>query len=187
VQFLGTSQYQQFSDKELILQYKQSADNAILGALYQRYMDMLYGVCVKYLKDSELAKDAVLNVYEDLARKLQKHEVDNFRSWIHTVAKNYCLMYLRSPKNKQSVAFDGTFMQSEQEVHLTDVMEKESNFDKLAKCIETLELAQQTTVTLFYYKQKCYKEIAETTGFEVSAVRSYIQNGRRNLKNCMEK
>ncbi len=187
MQFIHSSQYHQFDDSELINRFKANGDNDLLGALYQRYMDLLFGVCIKYLKDGELAKDAVLNIFETLGDKLKKHEVDNFRSWIHTVAKNHCLMYLRSPKNKPSVSFEPNLMHSEEVVHLNHEMEKEASFDKLADCLKTLNEDQQSTVTMFYYEQKCYKEIADITGYEVGTVRSYIQNGRRNLKNCMEK
>ena len=85
-------------DKDLVLLYKQTHDLKVLGDLYQRYMDLLYGVCLKYFKDTELAKDAVLSIFEELISKLQKHDVENFKAWVYQVAKNYCLMQLRKEK-----------------------------------------------------------------------------------------
>ncbi len=185
--FISSSKYNNLTDAELVQSYKVAQNKDALGALYQRYMDLLYGVCVKYLKDGELAKDAVLNIYEELAVKLPKHDVENFRAWVHTVARNHCLMYLRSPKNNKSVEFLPELMQNEETVHLNSKIEKEESFNKLEKCLQLLVNEQQITVKMFYYEQKCYKEIADFTGFEVGNVRSYIQNGRRNLKNCIEK
>ncbi len=90
-------------DKALVDLYKETENLDTLAILFQRYMDLLYGVCFKYLKDAEAAKDAVMQIFEELVQKLNKHEVDNFKSWLHTLAKNYCLMQLRTPKNLKTV------------------------------------------------------------------------------------
>ena len=159
----------------------------LLAVLFQRYMELLYGVCFKYLKDSDAAKDAVMQIFEELVQKLNKHEVENFKSWLYTLAKNYCLMQLRTPKNLRTVEFKVDIMQSEEEPHLNGIMYKEENFNKLEKCMQTLSAEQKLTVEMFYLQNKCYKEISDTTGIEWNKVRSYIQNGRRNLKICMDK
>ena len=175
------------SDTELVFAYRQSGDLKVLGELYQRYMELVYGVCLKYLKEPEPAQDAVMQIFEELVSKLKKHEVDNFRGWLHQVAKNYCLMQLRTPKNLKTVALPPLLMQNEEDVHLNGVMEKEENFQKLEKCIASLSDEQRTMIKLFYLEGKCYNEIVEITGLEWNHVRSSIQNGRRNLKLCMEK
>jgi len=175
------------SDTELVLAYRQSEDLKVLGQLYQRYMELVYGVCLKYLKEPELAQDAVMQIFEELVSKLKKHEVENFRGWLHQVAKNHCLMQLRTPKNLKTVALPPLLMQNEEDVHLNGVMEKEENFQKLEKCIASLSAEQRTMINLFYLEGKCYNEIVEITGLEWNHVRSSIQNGRRNLKLCMEK
>ena len=175
------------SDTELVLLYRKSGDLKVLGELYQRYMELVYGVCLKYLKEPELAQDTVMQIFEELVSKLKKHEVDNFRGWLHQVAKNYCLMQLRTPKNLKTVALPPLLMQNEDDVHLNGVMEKEENFQKLEKCIASLSDEQRTMIKLFYLDGKCYNEIVEITGLEWNHVRSSIQNGRRNLKLCMEK
>lgn len=159
---------------------------AVLGELYQRYMELVYGVCLKYYKEPETAKDSVMLIFEELVSKLKKHQVDNFKGWLHQVAKNHCLMQLRTPRNMKMVEFKGEFVQSEETVHLNGVLEKEENFKKLEHCLATLTEEQRETVKLFYLEGKCYNEIVEITGNEWNQVRSLIQNGRRNLKICME-
>jgi len=159
----------------------------ILATLFQRYMDLLYGVCLKYLKEPEPAKDAVMQIFEDLIQKLHRHDVENFKSWVYTLAKNHCLMQLRTPKNLKTTEFNADGMQSEEELHLNGVEWKEEQFQRMEKCLQTLSAEQKVTVELFYLQNKCYKEIAELTGLDWNKVRSYIQNGRRNLKICMEK
>jgi RNA polymerase sigma-70 factor (ECF subfamily) len=174
------------ADKELISRYKSTSDLKTLGDLYQRYMELVYGVCMKYLQDSEKAKDAVMQIFEELVLKLKKHEVENFKSWLYQLAKNHCLMQLRTPRNLKTVEIPESLMQSEENVHLNGVLEKEENFKKLELCLGTLSEEQRKAVQLFYLDGRCYNEIAELTGMDWNQVRSLIQNGRRNLKICME-
>lgn len=150
-------------------------------------MELVYGVCLKYFKDQERSKDAVMNIFEELVQKLQLHEVNNFKSWLHTLTRNYCLMQVRTPKNLKTTEFNPDYMQYEETVHLNGVFEKEEQFNKLEKCLAILPAQQKETVSLFYLQQKCYEEIVTITGYEWNKVRSYIQNARRNLKLCMEK
>lgn len=185
--FLKTISNDDVNDKELVAAYKASGDAVHVSTLYQRYMDLVFGVCLKYLKDAEKSKDAVMEIYEELCRKLKQHEVEHFRGWLHVLARNYCLMQLRSPRNMKVTEFNPDFMQSNQESHLENgVLEKEENFKKLEGCIEALPADQKQSIELFFLEKKCYNEIAEITGHEWSKVRSYIQNGKRNLKICME-
>jgi len=177
----------QSSDAELVLLYKQSGDLKVLGELYQRYMDLLYGVCLKYMKEPDDAKDCVINIFEELVSKLKKHEVDNFRGWLYQLAKNHCLMRLRSEKKMPVAKIDVSLMQTEENVHLNGALEKEENFKQLEFCLGQLPQEQRKVIELFYLQGKCYNEIAEATQIEWNKVRSYIQNGRRNLKICMEK
>jgi RNA polymerase sigma factor (sigma-70 family) len=174
-------------DLDLITRYKQDRDINIVALLFQRYMDLLFGVCLKYFKEPEQAKDALMQIFEELLKKLDKHEIANFKGWLYTLAKNHCLMQLRSPKTIKTAEFHSETMQSGEELHLIAVMEKEAEFGRMEKCLETLADEQQKTVRLFYLENKSYKEIAEITGIDWNKIRSFIQNGRRNLKICMEK
>lgn len=185
--FLKNISTPSITDRELITAYKNSSDLLYVSTLYQRYMDLVFGVCLKYFKDKETSKDAVMDIYEELCKKLKQHEVENFKGWLHVLARNYCLMQLRSPKNMKVTEFNADFMQSIQTTHLeNEVLEKEENFKKLEECIGQLPRDQKQSIELFFLEKKCYNEIAGITGQEWSKVRSYIQNGKRNLKICME-
>jgi RNA polymerase sigma factor (sigma-70 family) len=175
------------SDAELVSVYKTTGSMEVLSQLYQRYMELVFGVCLKYLKDRELARDAVMNIYEEMVAKLKKHEVDNYKSWLYMVAKNHCLMHLRSPRNLKTKEFLPEVMQSAENVHLNGELENEANFDRLERCLQGLVKEQEDSIRLFYYEKKCYKEIADLTGYDWNKVRSFIQNARRNLKICMDK
>ncbi len=174
-------------DAELVAAYQQHQQVEILAELYQRYMELVYGVCLKYLPDSESARDAVMNIFEELVQKLQHHQVDNFRGWLYTVAKNHCLMQLRSRKNIKITELGPGIVQTEENLHLNGVPEKEQQLQSMEYCLTTLPAEQKQCVELFYLQGKSYNEIVESTGFDWKQVRSFIQNGRRNLKICMDK
>ena len=174
------------SDHDLVKQYKDAGSLKILGELYNRYMELVYGVCLKYFKEPEDAKDAVINIFEELVTKLKKYDVDNFKGWLYQLSKNHCLMKLRSKKG-HVVNLDPDIVHLPEKIHLDEVMEQELRLGTMEYCIEQLPPEQKQAIKMFYLQEKCYKEIAETTGLEINKVRSFIQNGRRNLKICMEK
>ena len=174
------------TDRELVEQYRNGGDMEVLGELYNRYMELVYGVCLKYMKEPEEAKDCVLTIFEELVMKLKKYEVDNFKGWLYQLSKNYCLMKIRSDKKYPAHA-DADIMHLAENIHPDNAMEKEQDLNSMEYCIEQLPGDQKQAIQLFYLKEKCYKEIEETTSTDINKVRSFIQNGRRNLKICMEK
>jgi RNA polymerase sigma factor (sigma-70 family) len=175
-----------FTDSELVQQYKDTSNMNTLGDLYGRYMDLLYGVCLKYFKEPDEAQDAVIHIFEELVTKVKKYDIDNFKGWLYQLAKNHCLMKLRSRKSLP-VNVDADLMHLQENMHLDDVMQKETNLIVMEHCIEQLPTEQKAAIQLFYLQEKCYKEIADTTALDINKVRSFIQNGRRNLKICMDK
>ena len=186
-QVFKISSLKEVGDDLLLQQFKQTGDQQALAELYLRYSDLLYGVCLKYLEDADDAKDAVMNIYQELLKKVPQHEIGNFKSWVYVLTKNYCLMQLRSNKKNITVSLEQQTVQSDDFSHLDSVIEKEQAFRRLEKCIEKLPEEQKSSIKQFYYDGKCYNEIAATTGMDWNKVRSLIQNGRRNLKICMEK
>ncbi|MDH5825182.1 RNA polymerase sigma factor [Sphingobacterium sp. SG20118] len=175
------------TEKELLIQYRVTGDLDLLGKLYAPYMSLLYGVCFKYLQDQDKSQDAVMYIFEELIRKLRIHEVDNFKSWLYTFSRNFCLMQLRKEKGVQHVDIDEQVAIGVDYLDDTNPKEwSESQFEKLESCMLTLKPEQERCIRLFYLEQKCYKDIVVMTGLDMNKVKSYIQNGKRNLKICME-
>lgn len=173
-------------ERQLLLAYYKEGDLSILGELYQPYMPLIYGLCLKYLKDPGKSEDAVMQIFESLISKLRIHEVEYFRSWIYTFSRNHCLMQLRA-KGKEPLYIEDTFMESDHLMHQNNSEDlREEQLQLMEACIEKLKPEQQQVVRLFYLEEKCYKDIVDSTGYELKKVKSYIQNGRRNLKICME-
>ncbi len=172
---------------EMLAEYRSTGNIELLGLLYEQYMPLIFGLCLKYFRDEEQSKDAVMQIFEELVNKLKVHEVTNFKAWLYTLSRNHCLMILRTSSKHQMINIDENIMESEAFVHLNLEDDTEEKLNIMAKCIEILQPEQRTTINLFYMEQKCYKEVADLTGFDLKKVKSYIQNGKRNLKNCIDK
>lgn len=176
-------------EADLLTFYKSTGDLKTLGILYEPYMPLVYGVCLKYLKNESLSEDAVMQIFEQLIQKLRIHSVSNFKSWLYSFARNYCLMELRSHHKVNTISIaDDDFMENEAFSHQPfgeDMVE--TKLRAMEKCLALLTSEQQRCIRLFYLEQRCYKDIAESTGFDLNKVKSYIQNGKRNLKICIEK
>ncbi len=180
------------SDEDLIRHYQQTNEVAIIGELYQRYTHLVYGMCIKYLKDEEDSKDAVMQIFEKLLQALKNQEVQKFQNWLHVLVRNYCLMELRSKK----VNLKRTLPLEESENHQLESAnyftnaeseETEKKLSHLEAGMHQIPEEQRICVEMFYLEKKCYQEIAAKTGYDLNKVKSYIQNGKRNLKIYLEK
>ena len=181
--------YHKYSDDQIIISYKKSKNIEFLGELFQRYMHLVYGVCLKYYKDREESKDAVILIFEKLVIEIEKHKVENFKSWLYVLTKNYCLMELRHQKtiNKKFREYSADqIMESTINLHPIDETDNLDLKPALKECIEKLRKEQKKCIQLFYFNNKCYKEISEMLKIPENKVKSFIQNGKRNLKICLE-
>ena len=175
-------------DFELLQKYISTGNLEILGDLYNQYIHLVYGVCLKYLNNRDESKDAVSKIFEHLIIEIPKFEIQNFRSWLYVVTKNYCLMEIRKNKAEQKrfEKYSVHFMESTDLSHPIDEAPNTMLEKHLKTCIEKLKQEQQQCILLFYYEKRCYKEISEELGFDEKKVKSHIQNGKRNLKICIE-
>jgi len=184
---MPTTDYNQYNDLELVANYKQTSNNAFVGVLYQRYTHLIFGVCMKYFKNEQESEDASIQIFEKLLNDLKNHEINHFKSWLYMVCKNYCLMQLRSQTGKLKKEKEyNYFMESEQLLHPNDEGSKELELTLMEECIKILNLEQKVCVELFYLQELSYQQIVDKTNYNLNNVKSYIQNGKRNLKNCIE-
>lgn len=187
------------SDEELISRYREEGDISLLGQLYERYMQLVYGVCLKYLEEREWAKDEVMNIFEKLVTAVPQQEIASFRTWLYVVTKNHCLMLLRSRKSEsahtEAMINDPVFfMENPSGVHPVindegtdqDDLSGEDNMKRLEECIGRLKEEQRSCIRLFFYDGCSYRQISGRLGLDENKVKSYIQNGKRNLKICIE-
>ena len=168
------------SDADIIQRYRTNDDNAMVGEMYNRYARLVFGVGLKYLKNKEESKDVLLSVFEKLLVDLKKHEINNFKAWLYTYTKNECLMQLR--KNKIKTVEADVFEINVEEREIVNEDEKDSVLVLLEKYLESLIGEQKQCLKLFYIENKTYSQISNETGLSFNQIKSFIQNGKRNLK-----
>jgi len=172
------------SDDELIVLFKSTHNNEYIGDLFNRYIHLVYGISIKYLKDKEESKDAVMQIFEKLLSDLKKYEVASFKHWLFMVTKNYCLLQIQHKSsfiNKQKEYYKSQDIYEEPDT-LEKFEVKENQLKGLDVVLPLLKGEQKVCIDLFYFQEKSYNEISDHTGYSVSQVKSYIQNGKRNLK-----
>jgi RNA polymerase sigma factor (sigma-70 family) len=182
---LTEKEFKHTSDQDLLEQYYDRRDNRLLGVLLQRYTLLLLGVCMKYLKNEEAAKDAVQQIFLKVIHELQRYRVQYLKSWLYMIARNYCLMQLRRHEVKNISELKDTI--AEEDFSLQHATEKEKLLTLVEASMEELNADQKTCITLFYLDKQSYQQISEKTGFNLMQVKSYIQNGKRNLKLLVER
>lgn len=180
-----SEKYSHISDTALLERFYADCNNEWLGIILERYTYLLLGVCMKYLKNEEEAKDAVQQIFLKAITELGKYKIDYLKSWLYMVAKNHCLMKLRD--KHIIVSAEEQRGLTAQETDKQSLMDKEMALTYLEKALDELNAEQKTCVTLFYLQKRSYQEIAEQTGFSLLQVKSHIQNGKRNLKILVEK
>lgn len=184
---------QSLTDEQLVKRYSQSHDQEIIGVLFERYTHLLFTVCYKYLQNDAEAEDTVMFVFEKLFEELKKTEVLNFRSWVYTLCKNQCLMQLRqrksndAAKEKMLALLDEEIMEFESDLHLINGGSDEHRIRYLEKALGELKNEQRQCIELFYINQKSYKEVELITGLTYNEVKSHLQNGKRKLKQIIER
>ncbi|MFL5810957.1 MAG: RNA polymerase sigma factor [Flavisolibacter sp.] len=183
---MKANRYDHISDSELLDLYYKDKNQEWIGILLERYTLLLLGVCMKYLKDEHEAKDCVQQIFLKVLTELPKYRVDYFKSWLYMVAKNHCLMRLRDKGNKDLKELNEKYA-AETDSNLYDLSKDDKAYDFLEESIKELNEEQRQCVILFYLKKKSYAEISAATGYNATQVKSYIQNGKRNLKTILER
>jgi len=184
---VDTNRFAHISDNELMEQYYATHDNEMLGALLQRYTLLLLGVCMKYLKNEEEAKDSVQQIFLKVITEVKKYKVTYFKSWLYMIARNYCLMLLRDKHGRVVKELNESLAITEDADIKTNIVEKDKVLDHIEEALNELNEEQKSCVILFYLQKRSYQEISERTGFSLLQVKSYIQNGKRNLKLLVDK
>ena len=175
------------SDQELLERFYADRDNQWLGILLERYTLLLLGVCMKYLKNEELARDSVQQIFLKAITELQKYRVEYFKSWIYMVAKNHCLMQLRDKPGKNTIEVKDSIPAETDETDKERLLLNEKTYEYMGEALKELNADQQLCVTLFYMEKKSYQQITEQTGYSMMQVKSHIQNGKRNMRILIEK
>lgn len=181
--------YQKLSDEELLKQFRSSGDKEVISEFFNRYVHLIYTICFPYFKDDDRTRDMVMEIFEALDKKIIKYEIHNFKSWLYRVSRNACLMSLR--KDKKEISWEqiekhrSIIVENEPHLHL-DNGESEK-LQILRTFLTQLKKDQRVCIELMYFKDMSYVDISSATGYSLKQVKSYIQNGKRNLRGFFDK
>lgn len=175
-----------YTDEELLELYRETGDSEFFGQLYNRYIPLIYGVCLKYLQNEDKSQDAVMEIFESLMPKICNYEIKVFRTWLYSVVKNHCFHLIKNNKREIPVEFNSNLMESDDVLTLLSENADEEKENALNYCMAKLSEPQRISISRFFYENMSYADIVEATGYDLKSVKSYIQNGKRNLKNCIE-
>jgi len=188
MRFLRSKKNLDIPDSELLEAYRHSPQSQIIEILFERYCHLAFAVCMKYFKNEEDSKDAVMHLFARMPEDLRKYRVDHFSHWLYIITKNYCLKELKNRKNFSSLEDAGladtgsVHPDAEEDFDLTPL-----HLQQLDRALAALSKEQMECVKLFYLEERTYKEIADQTGYSLKQVKSFIQNGKRNLRNYLER
>ncbi len=185
IRFFWSKKETKLSDQELIEQYRKSGNSWYAGELFRRYTQLITAVSYNYLQNKVETEDAVMEVFEIILRDLQHHEVNNFKTWVYSVTKHHCLKKLRKGSMETMDVEQALRNIPADETQKLDAIRLEEHLENLEKAVSELSQEQKQCIELFYLKQKSYKEVSKETGYSVNEVKSYIQNGKRNLKGLL--
>ncbi len=180
---MNSSKHTHLTDQEILKHFYADHNNEWLGSLLERYTMLLYGVCMKYLKNPEEARDAVQQIFLKAITELHKYEVSYFSSWLYMISKNHCLMTLRNRRRAVPVDKVG---EPTLEIIDPDPLQSEKLLMELEEALKHLNREQKICIRMFYLEKKSYQAVAAETGFSLLQVKSYIQNGKRNLRLLLE-
>lgn len=180
----GDNPFKGIPDVELISRYRETGNQDLVAEFFRRYSGLILGTCYKFLKNEGDSKDASMDIFLELVDKLKLHEVSHPKSWLYILVKNHCLMKLRKLANFETIPLDLeklglVLVESETFGHLTEESSEDQGF--FEEAVSMLNEYQKVCIELFYLNEKSYKEIVAITGFDLSSVKSHIQNGKRNL------
>lgn len=178
------------TDEEITREYYVTGNKALVGDLFEKYVKTVFGVCLFYFKDKDVAKDMVMQIFEKLIIELRKSEVKNFKAWLSFVVRNYCISELRKNKNKHFVSekyldFEITSTSYLEEEKINSI-NNDVLLDYMKECLPLLKENQKICVELFYLQNLSYQQISIKTALSLNEIKSYIQNGKRNLKLLIE-
>lgn len=187
MRFFSLNKKKEYTDEELLSRFRDTGEAEYFQQLYERYIPLIYGLCLKYLQNPEQSQDAVIDIYENLSQKIQDYDIKIFKNWLYSVVKNHCFHILKENKKEIIVNFDSQLMESDTTLDLFSENNDEEKENALTECMQKLPEPQRISIEKFFYENKSYAEIEDETGFHLKSVKSYIQNGKRNLKICIEK
>lgn len=166
-------------------------DEAAIAWLVETYQGPVYGLCYRMLGAPTDAEDAAQDALVKAVLSLQTFDVERpFKPWVLRIASNLCTDRLR--RRRPEVSLDGMGddgaweWQAGSDPSPERQLEERERQRAVRALLDTLSPVDRLVVTLFYWEDLSYEEIAEATHLSVSAVKSRLFRARRAMADCWE-
>jgi RNA polymerase sigma factor (sigma-70 family) len=175
-----------------------AGDKNAQGKLVQMWYKRIYNFGYKFFFDHDLAMEVAQKTFISMHRNIDGlQETSRFKSWLYTIAVNYCREELRKRKATRSVSLhDLRPGESEESYRWEASSSRRENPEKqlrhselsdlLQQCLMELSDEQREVVIMKEYEGLKFREIAEALNISENTVKSRMYYGLDGLKRILE-
>ena len=168
-------------ESSLLLKYLKTNDLSYLLELYRPYMHLVYGLAFKYVKDPKQSQEIVYCIFKKLIKDIKRQEVRVFGNWLYNLSLDFCKQWRDRGRTEsdQIVALGGS---TQTPVEFYDDKDDDSFEEEISSMedeVMRIKSQQEKCSQLFFKEQRCFQEIADITGWEVSEIKYHVKNAKR--------
>ncbi len=171
-------------DEKKIIQEIIGGDTQKYRVLLERYQPGLVRHCFTMVSDYDIANDltqeACIKAYLQL--KKYNHEY-RFSTWLYKIATNLCLDFLRK---RRHISLDDIAEPLSNQPSPQEQAIKNESTSELHQAVRRLSLKYQTVISLYYWQERNYEEIAEIMNVPLGTVRTWLKRAKDQLKEDLD-
>lgn len=173
-------------ERAWILQAQQGSDEAFTR-LVETYQRSVYNLCYRMLGDAYKAEDAAQESFLRAYKNLHRYDSNrSFATWLLSISAHYCIDSLRKKKLSTFSLYDDEgspreYLADHAALHPEGAVLKKAQEAEMQVLLQSLKETDRAAIILRYWHDASEKEIAETLGITVSAVKSRLHRARRKL------
>jgi len=167
-------------DEQEIIKQILEGDGEKYRLLLERYQKGLVNHCFTMVNEYDLANDltqeACIKAYFQLRNYKNEYR---FSTWLYKIATNLCLDFL---KKRRHLSLDDIPEPHSHHLSPQDQAIKKESDSEIHQAIRTLPLKYQTVISLYYWQEQNYEEIAEIMHIPLGTVRTWLKRAKEKLK-----
>ncbi|MFI3316640.1 MAG: sigma-70 family RNA polymerase sigma factor [Rikenellaceae bacterium] len=173
--------YNTLSGNELFLAI-QRGDESAFTAAYFRYAEGLHVLAYRYLKDDDLANNAVQHVFVRLWEYRQEITISSsLQNYLFTMAKNYIMNQIRSNNKLVDKSYEYIQSRGYAEDNLLNLLDQGELHSRLLGAISRLPAASQNIVNM-KIEGSSNQEIADQLHIPLNTVKSKYSQSIKLLR-----
>lgn len=152
-------------------------------ALYDLYKDVLFPICLRYVKKAEDAEDVFIEGFFKIFNKIDEYKGEgSFEGWMKRIMVNESLMFLRKNHNlKMTVELTG--IDQADDVRPDDAI----LYEELLEALADLPVGYKTIFNLYVIEGYKHREIAELLGISINTSKSQLILAKKRIQDIIKK